>query len=94
MTQRAVRSLNRTIKDATVRRYHYGSHEQLRTRLTDFTAAYDHAHMLKALSGLAPFEFITKQWGRTARASGSHHADKGVMRCGWTRDRAPSMMGG
>ena len=61
MTQRAVRSLNRTIKDATVRRYHYGSHEQLRTHLADFTAAYDHARP-KTLPGLAPFEFIAKQW--------------------------------
>ena len=32
--------MNRTIKDATVKRFHYEDHEQLRRNLTDFIAAY------------------------------------------------------
>lgn len=33
--------MNRTIKEKTVKRLHYDSHDQLRTRLADFMAAYD-----------------------------------------------------
>jgi hypothetical protein len=32
--------MNRTIKEATVQRYHYDSHHQLRIHLSDFVAAY------------------------------------------------------
>ena len=48
--------MNRTIKDATVKRYHYDSHEQLRRQLADFLDAYNYARRLKTLSGLTPFE--------------------------------------
>jgi transposase InsO family protein len=34
-----VERMNRTIKEATVRRFHYGSHDQLRMHLADFLAA-------------------------------------------------------
>ena len=53
---------NRTIKDATVKRYHYDSHDQLRAHLVDFLAAYNFGRRLKTLSGLTPYEFICKQW--------------------------------
>jgi hypothetical protein len=33
--------MNRTIKDATVKRLHYASHDQLRQHLIDFVTAYD-----------------------------------------------------
>ena len=45
--------MNRTIKEATVKRFHYESHDQLRTHLADFMAAYTFARRLKTLSGLA-----------------------------------------
>ncbi|QFU08829.1 hypothetical protein PARPLA_01689 [Rhodobacteraceae bacterium THAF1] len=45
-----VERMNRTIKDATVKRYHYDSHDQLRTHLADFMAAYNFARRLKTLS--------------------------------------------
>ena len=61
-TNGQVERMNRTIKDATVRRYHHGSHEQLRTHLTDFIAAYNYARRPKTLRGLTPFEFVTKCW--------------------------------
>ncbi len=31
--------MNQTIKEATVKRFHYESHDQLRTHLADFMAA-------------------------------------------------------
>ena len=57
-----VERMNRTIKDATVKRYHYDSHDQLRTHLSDFLDAYNYAGRLKTLSGLTPYEYIRKTW--------------------------------
>lgn len=48
--------MNRTIKEATVKRFHYESHDQLRTHLADFMVAYNFARRLKTLSGLTPYE--------------------------------------
>ncbi len=42
------------------KRYHYGSHDQLRTHLADFLAAYNFARRLKTLGGLTPYEYICK----------------------------------
>jgi transposase InsO family protein len=61
-TNGQVERMNRTIKEATVKRYHYDSHEQLQTHLGDFTAAYNYARRLKTLQGLTPFEYICKIW--------------------------------
>ncbi len=52
-TNGQVERMNRTIKDATVKRFHYDSHDQLRTHLADFMAAYNFARRLKTLSGLS-----------------------------------------
>lgn len=57
-TNGQVERMNRTIKDATVRRYHYESHDQLRSHLADFLDAYNFARRLKMLSGLTPYEYI------------------------------------
>ncbi len=54
--------MNRTIKDATVKRFHYDSHDQLRQHLADFVAAYNFARRLKTLRGLTPYEAICKAW--------------------------------
>jgi transposase InsO family protein len=61
-TNGQVERMNRTIKDATVKRFHYDDHAQLRTHLADFIAAYNFARRLKTLRGLTPYEFICKQW--------------------------------
>ncbi len=61
-TNGQVERMNRTIKDATVRRYYYESHDRLRTHLQTFLDAYNFAKRLKALSGLTPFEHICKTW--------------------------------
>ena len=54
--------MNRTIKEATVKRYQYDNHDQLRTHLADLMAAYNFARRLKTLSGLTPYEYICKIW--------------------------------
>ena len=61
-TNGQVERMNRTIKDATVKRFHYESHDQLQRHLDDFVAAYNFARRLKRLRGLTPYEFICKAW--------------------------------
>jgi transposase InsO family protein len=61
-TNGQVERMNRTIKEATVKRYHYDSHRQLETHLTDFISAYNFARRLKTLKGLTPYEYICKTW--------------------------------
>ncbi|MEP1425814.1 MAG: IS481 family transposase [Tateyamaria sp.] len=61
-TNGQVERMNRTIKDATVKRYHYDSHDQLRCHLSDFLDAYNYARRLKTLSGLTPYEYVCKIW--------------------------------
>ena len=61
-TNGQVERMNRTIKQATVHRYHYDNHNQLRQHLADFINAYNFARRLKALKGLTPYEFICKCW--------------------------------
>lgn len=53
---------NRTIKDATVKRFHNDDHDKLRTHLADFMAAYNFARRLKTLGGLTPYEYICRIW--------------------------------
>ena len=61
-TNGQVERMNRTIKEATVKRFHYQDHGQLRKHLNDFIAAYNFARRLKTLKGLTPYEFICKSW--------------------------------
>ena len=63
-TNGQVERINRTIKEATVKRYHDDTHSQLETHITDFIAAYNYARRLKTLQGLTPFEYICKIWRR------------------------------
>jgi transposase InsO family protein len=63
-TNGQVERMNRTIKEATVKRYHYDNHDQLRQHLTDFVAAYNFGRRLKTLKGLTPYEAICKAWLR------------------------------
>jgi len=49
-------------QEASVKRFHYESHDQLRTHLADFMAVYNFARRLKTLSGLTPYEYIVKIW--------------------------------
>src|ERR1700731_3882191 len=61
-TNGQVERMNRTIKAATVQRFYYESHPQLRQHLADFVAAYNFGRRLKTLMGLTPFEYICKSW--------------------------------
>ena len=61
-TNGQVERMNRTIKEATVKRYHYDSHDQLRSHLQDFVSAYNFGRRLKTLKGLTPYEAICKAW--------------------------------
>lgn len=54
--------MNRTIKEATVKRFHYDGHHRLRRHLADFLDAYNFARRLKTLRGLTPYEFICQTW--------------------------------
>lgn len=61
-TNGQVERMNRTIKEATVQRYHYDGHEQLERHLDDFVSAYNFGRRLKTLKGLTPYEFICQCW--------------------------------
>jgi transposase InsO family protein len=78
-TNGQVERMNRTIKEATVKRYHYDSHQQLETHLNDFIAAYNFARRLKTLKGLTPYEFIYQQWQKQPSLfiSNPHHQNMG-----------------
>ena len=54
--------MNRTMKEATIKRFYYDSHVALRRHLTDFIDACNFARRLKTLSGLTPYEYIAKIW--------------------------------
>ena len=76
LTNGQVERMNRTIREGeadqktvrsivfplNIKRFHYDSHEQLRTHLADFMAAYNFARRLKTLGGLTPYEYICKIW--------------------------------
>lgn len=61
-TNGQVECMNRTLKDATVKRYHYETQEQLETHLQLFLDASNHAKLRKTLKGLTPYELICKAW--------------------------------
>ena len=61
-TNGQVERMNRTIKEATVKRYYYNSHKELRQHLYAFVNAYNFAKRLKTLKGLTPYEFIINTW--------------------------------
>lgn len=61
-TNGQVERMNRTIKEATVKRFYYETHDQLRQHLAHFVVAYNFARRLKTLRGLTPYEFICQQW--------------------------------
>ncbi len=61
-TNGQVERMNRTIKEATVKRYHYDSHDELKGHMQAFLMAYNFAKRLKTLKGLTPYEYICKIW--------------------------------
>lgn len=66
-TNGQVERMNRTLKEATVRRYHYDSRDQLGAHLQMFLDAHNYARRLKTLRGLTPYEFVCKIWTEQPR---------------------------
>ena len=54
--------MNRTIKDATIKTYHYDDLENLKAHVMAFVTAYNFAKHLKALNGLTAYEFVCNRW--------------------------------
>lgn len=57
-----VERMNRTIKEATEKRFYYETCDQHRSHLADFVSAYNFAKRLKTLESLTPYEYICKLW--------------------------------
>ena len=60
-TNGQVEWMNRTLKEATVKRYYYDNHQHLKQHLYNFVNAYNFAKRLKTLKGLTPYELICHQ---------------------------------
>ena len=76
-TNGQVERMNRTLKEATVKRYHYETHRHLKGHLHTFLMAYNFAKRLKTLKGLTPFEFICTSWQKEPhrfRLDPHHHS--------------------
>ncbi len=54
--------MNRTIKEATVKRYYYETHQQLKDHLKLFLTAYNFFRRLKTLNDLTAYEYIVECW--------------------------------
>ena len=61
-TNGQVERMNRTVKEATIKRFHYETSAQLDAHLQTFLLAYNYAKRLKRLKGLTPHEFICAEW--------------------------------
>jgi hypothetical protein len=67
--------MNRTIKDATVRRFYYETHNNLRAHLATFLNAYNFAKHLKSLRGLTPLSVFASSGhsSHNVRLNPLHH---------------------
>ncbi|MDR6100557.1 hypothetical protein QE369_000735 [Agrobacterium larrymoorei] len=54
--------MNRTIRDAAVKRFHYDDHDQLRRHFSDFVDAYNFGRRLKTLWRPHTLRYICKAW--------------------------------
>jgi hypothetical protein len=60
--------MNRTIKEATIKVFHYPSLESLKAHVLAFVTAYNFAKHLKALRWKTPFEAICAAWTKDPKA--------------------------
>ena len=79
-TNGQVERFNRTIKDATIKKYHYDNLEQLQTHLDQFLLAYNFAKRLKSLKFKTPFGFVTEQYKMSPKVfhQNPHHYSRGL----------------
>ena len=61
-TNGQVERMNRTLKEATVKMYHYSSHAELKQHLHAFLMAYNFAKRLNTLKGMTSYEYICSVW--------------------------------
>ena len=54
--------MNRTLKEATVKKFYYLTHQHLKEHLQTFLMAYNFAQRLKTLRGFTPYQFICAVW--------------------------------
>ena len=54
--------MNRTVKQATIRAYHYDDLESLKAHVLSFVTTYNFAKHLKALKWKTPFQSICDAW--------------------------------
>src|SRR3954469_4956985 len=59
--------MNRTVKDATVKVFHYPDLESLKAHVLAFLAAYNFAKHLKRLRWRTPFQAICHAWTSQSR---------------------------
>jgi transposase InsO family protein len=55
--------MNRTVKDATIKTFHYPDLTALKTHVLAFVTAYNFAKHLKALRWRTPFQAVCDAWG-------------------------------
>jgi transposase-like protein len=60
--------MNRTVKDATVRAFHYETLDSLKAHLDAFVTAYNFAKHLKSLRWRTPFQAICDAWTKDPAA--------------------------
>jgi transposase InsO family protein len=65
-TNGQVERMNRTIKEATVKKYHYDSESQFKQHLYDFLNVYNFAKKLKSLKFKSPWDFIVDYYKKNA----------------------------
>ncbi len=72
--------MNRTVKDATVKAFHYETTQALRAHVLAFVAAYNFAKHLKALRWRTPFQTICDTWKTDPAAFkiNPHHLTPGL----------------
>lgn len=58
--------MNRTIKDATIKSFHYESLESLKAHVLSSVTAYNFAKHLKALRWRTPFQAVCEAWTNDA----------------------------
>ena len=63
-TNGQVERMNRTLKEATIRRYHYRDQVELNAHLQSFLQAYNGGKRLKKLRGKTPFEFVCAEYAQ------------------------------
>jgi transposase-like protein len=64
-TNGQVERMNRTVKEATIKHFHYETADQLNIHLQTFLQAYNHGKRLKRLHGLTPYEFVCAEWRKS-----------------------------